>query len=259
MIEMMMSEDDELLMTLPFDLYIRNRITADLINSISRSGMEILDAGGRGGWLDRFVRGHRVSIIDIRKPEKKGVRYFIGNIIAAPFPSNSFDIVVSMDMLEHLAHKDRIKAIEEMIRISKVGIIIGAPFETVSVAEIEELANQYFNHLTGKDHYWLKEHIEKRPLPNIREIEDYFQSHRIRFVKIQHNNLFLWYIMQSFIFLTYKFAFDPQIIDTVYKFYNLNWKEMDDTDSPCYRHIFFGVKRSICRYRDIPTNYLFVS
>lgn len=241
---MIISKNNESLMTLPFDLYIRNRIAADLINSISKFGLEILDVGGREGRLYQFLEGHRVSILDIREPEntKKDDRYFLGSILSAPFPSNSFDVVVSMDMLEHLSPKDRIKAIEEMIRISKIGIIVGAPFETTSVAEIEELANQYFKHLTGKDHMWLKEHIEKRPLPDITEIEDYFKGHHLRFIKIQHNNLFLWYIMQSFIFLAYKSALASQMVEAVYKFYNLNWKEIGDLDSPCYRHIFFGVK-----------------
>jgi hypothetical protein len=57
-------------------------------------------------------------------PMLKRVR---GDATRLAFPNNSFDVVISMDMLEHLPKNKRQAAMTEMLRVGKNLIVIGVP------------------------------------------------------------------------------------------------------------------------------------
>ena len=60
------------------------------------------------------------------KVDKK-IKIVKGNILNMPFPDNSFDLVFSEGVCEHLLGCDREKAIREVVRVSKKRIIIFVP------------------------------------------------------------------------------------------------------------------------------------
>ena len=112
----------------------------DLLKTIHAVDKQGLDAGcGEGhmiGYLhDRRVLG-QLTAVDIGK---KNVRYAqshfpwadyqVANICNLPFPDNSFDYVMSIEVFEHLP--DPKKAIIELKRIAKPGayLIISVPYE----------------------------------------------------------------------------------------------------------------------------------
>lgn len=51
----------------------------------------------------------------------------VGSVECLPFKDNTFDVVVSSDMLEHIKKRKRPKALNELIRVARERIIIAFP------------------------------------------------------------------------------------------------------------------------------------
>jgi hypothetical protein len=56
----------------------------------------------------------------------------LGSATDLPFPDASFQVVVSVDMIEHLREEDRFAAIREMIRVSSGDVLLGVPCAPVA-------------------------------------------------------------------------------------------------------------------------------
>jgi ubiquinone/menaquinone biosynthesis C-methylase UbiE len=52
------------------------------------------------------------------------MKFIQGNALDIPLESNTYDLVFSCDMLEHIPQKERSKAIQEAIRVCKKGGIV---------------------------------------------------------------------------------------------------------------------------------------
>lgn len=91
---------------------------------------EILDMGCGAGFLsnDLALAGHSITGIDLStsslkvaesRDQTKTVRYQQGDVYHVAFPRESFDVVVAMDLLEHVS--DPQKVISEATRILRPG------------------------------------------------------------------------------------------------------------------------------------------
>ncbi|MDG0815185.1 bifunctional 2-polyprenyl-6-hydroxyphenol methylase/3-demethylubiquinol 3-O-methyltransferase UbiG [Bdellovibrio svalbardensis] len=91
---------------------------------------EILDIGcGPGFFANEAVKlGHKVTGIDISTTQlrvaqlrdaTKSVRYIYGDAYAIPYPRESFDVVMAMDLLEHVS--DPQKVLFEASRVLRPG------------------------------------------------------------------------------------------------------------------------------------------
>lgn len=150
------------LKTLPFDLYSRNKITADIVGvfqSKNNGDLRILEAGGRSGQMHYFLPDHDIQILDIREAETdldKSLdaigKYIVGSVLEIPLADQIMDITISMEMLEHISPEERVQAIREMVRVSKRGVIIGFPHDSAENDQAERIVNNYFHSLTGTDH-----------------------------------------------------------------------------------------------------------
>jgi 2-polyprenyl-6-hydroxyphenyl methylase / 3-demethylubiquinone-9 3-methyltransferase len=100
------------------------------IKKISPSAKTILDVGCGAGFLANKMAtlGYEVSGVDL-SPESlrvaqkfdhtKSVKYHHANAYDLPFPNDSFDVVVTMDFLEHVYHPGKI--VSECARVLKLG------------------------------------------------------------------------------------------------------------------------------------------
>jgi len=129
---------------LPFDLYQRYRFAGEMIRILQP--VSVLDAGGNlgdsGGHLavsGDFFRndGREVKIAstDIRHCDHPG--HVPGNGLSLPFADRAFELVVSLDVLEHIPPEDRPRFLRELDRVASRWIILGAPFHSPEVEKAE--------------------------------------------------------------------------------------------------------------------------
>lgn len=83
-------------------------------------------------------------------PEYPRERFYQANIYDMPFEDKHFDLVVSAHVIEHL--EEPLKAVTEMVRISKYMVIANIPRYTIKLEEVTPCVKL--------DHYYLSEHPE---------------------------------------------------------------------------------------------------
>ncbi len=97
-----------------------------LIRAEAGPGKSFLDVGGRKGERQTLADGFDYCILDL---EPEGEATIAGDICGCPqVPSDSYDVVFSMNLLEHVA--DPWAAASEMVRIARPGglLVHLAPF-----------------------------------------------------------------------------------------------------------------------------------
>ncbi len=111
----------------------------DAVARHAENGMKILDAGCGEGVLSVMMalRGANVSGIDMSEPNIEAAKNYAneakvtsvdfrtGDAESLPFPDNSFDLVVSSHVLEHLPNFD--KGLAEVMRVTKKRAIVAIP------------------------------------------------------------------------------------------------------------------------------------
>lgn len=92
-------------------------------------------------------------------------RPVIGSALALPLASEAFDVVVCMDVLEHVAAEGRPQLVDQVFRVAspRGWVFVGAPCGP-GVRQAETEANALFRARTGRDHPWLIEHLCNAPL-----------------------------------------------------------------------------------------------
>ena len=113
-----------------------HKIKLVLKNIQSKSG-NLLDIGLGVGEIEAKIQSSKLSIhgIDISPVVIKKVKqklkgdYKIGSIFNIPYPAHSMDIVLALDVLEHLSPNKVFKAYTEIYRVLKIGgdLIISVP------------------------------------------------------------------------------------------------------------------------------------
>ncbi len=131
------------------------------IKSLKISNPKILEVGCWSGGITQFMP-YSITGLDAnfeKQPSKNNlVKLTKGSILKIPFTDKSFDIVVCVDVLEHLSKQDHQKAIEELIRVGDRKIIIAFPCGKIA-QKYDQKLNKLYKRQTGSDHRWLKEHL----------------------------------------------------------------------------------------------------
>jgi SAM-dependent methyltransferase len=98
----------------------------------------VLDAGcGEGivaGWLSAALPGAEITAVDARpeaiaelRRRNPGLRAEVGDVYALPFRDGEFDLVLAIEVLEHL---DRPRAaLRELARVSASNLVLTVPHE----------------------------------------------------------------------------------------------------------------------------------
>jgi len=163
------------------------------------SKLKILDVGGGNASISAFVRKENFDITsaDVKFRGKKKVKTVKASADNLPFRDKSFDVVISIDMLEHIPPSKRAKAVSEMMRVASKKVIIACPCSKKSEKYEKKLIN--FAKLFGKKLPWLEEH-KKNGLPEENEIINALGKRDIKIIK--NNNLIWWFLLNFFDFAT---------------------------------------------------------
>lgn len=151
----------------PFDQYQRYRLTSDLVRAIGAprgTPASVLDVGGshRDFWgrphrpIAEFLPGHRTVTLDLPRNPLRG--YLRGRGDALPFRDAAFDVVASVDVLEHVPPAARAAVVREALRVASQAIVLAAPFASPEVDRAEALVSDFIARACGYVQGQLHEH-----------------------------------------------------------------------------------------------------
>ena len=159
--------------------------------------LKVLEVGSGSRGVTRFFKYPVVGIdIEFQKYKSKHLKEItISATQRFPFKDNEFDAVIAVDSIEHIHKKDRLKALREMLRVSKKHIMITCPCKITKWDKrvMEKWPKDSATYLN------VKEHIDCR-IPDGKEIEDAFKGCRIEmeygmhsfpeyFIKLMERNI----------------------------------------------------------------------
>lgn len=150
---------------LPFDIFCRHKTVAKLIGN--QEG-EVLDVGGGVKGLNRFVK-NRVVVSNLKEGD------ILADGRALPFADNSFSLVTSIDVLEHIPPQDREKFVNELKRVAKKRVILSFPLGTKTHIRAEKELKDFLEK-KGEEVGYLEEHIANG-LPTLKELEKILKNH----------------------------------------------------------------------------------
>lgn len=151
-----------------------------IIEDINKNfGIEakVLDVGSGEFGLATYAKGGfniTGTDIDFGLRREKNLKIVKASADALPFPDNSFDAVVSVDMMEHLPPQIRKKAVSEMVRVARGKVYLSFPTGSSSHF-IDALLSKYYKLTHGQTLGYLKEHLELG-LPDTKVIENFIKK-----------------------------------------------------------------------------------
>jgi O-antigen biosynthesis protein len=238
------SSDDNLKRELHYDLYGRYAVLREIIEK-NRANVEkfrVLDVGGQGNLMQKFLPSDDVFYLD-PFVNSRDENFIKGDGCAIPLKDESFDWVVSTDVLEHIPKEKREDFLNENFRVAKLGVLLAAPFDSKEVRQAEINANENYKILSGgEDYSWLKEHIENG-LPSEKQVEDFAKNKNVEFSQYSNGQLFLWEILLGMDFIIWRnlnVKIKEKFLDFNF-FCNTEVFPYDSSD-PAYRRIYFFKK-----------------
>jgi hypothetical protein len=237
-IEIRALSHETFLAELPFDHYQRYRLAAKLIEGLNMPSATILDVGGALGYLPLFVPGHVVTVVDVVPDDVPYAQFYDGKKL--PFPASAFDLVVSIDTLEHLPACKREAFLNELNRVAKAAVLLCGPFQGPHVAEAESVLRGFLTLQLKKEDHFLAEH-EGFGLPDKAPILQWFDHHGFSCTEIPNGYLPRWLAMQMALFamgVSPELAGAKARLNSIYNTQPLEW----DNQTPAYRHAILATR-----------------
>lgn len=237
---------------LSFDLFEKYQTIADWINShrVDGASFRILDVGGRGDFLQRFLPADEIFVLDCEQVSDDS-NFILGDATDMPFADGEFDFVVSSDVLEHIEQPKRKAFVTEHVRCAKKGAMFVAPFHLSSAPDSEEAVNRNYRLLSGgEDYRWLTEH-KVFGLPNPAEIEGHLQDSGIEYRAVPLGYLPLWNFMLNLshlvVFFNWQSAEVYQQFNRLNRFFNEMIAPFDRSAEATenYRMAFYMEKETV--------------
>jgi len=229
---------DRDLLSLPFDLYQRYRLVADVLREYPRSNrpLRVLDVGGRTAVLREFLPEASITLVDVEESDAAGL--VLGSGCELPFTDGAFDVVTACDTLEHVPPARRDAFVREACRVSHGWVVLAGPYRSERVVEAEELLRLFLREKLGVAHRYLDEHGE-HGLPDLAATIAGMEGVGARAVAIGHASLQRWLPLMC---LSMYLDEDPQLRKVArryYRFYNETLYASDHA-GPVYRHVVVG-------------------
>jgi SAM-dependent methyltransferase len=126
----------------------------------------ILDAGcGEGVLVEQFSKeGFQIEGLDLNYQSEHVQR---GSILNLPFGEGRFDVVLLLDVLEHIAFEDQPRALQQVRRVLKSGGLLIASIANLAHCN-SRLRMALLGRLDRTDQE--TEHVGERPFPENREL-----------------------------------------------------------------------------------------
>lgn len=100
------------------------------------------------------------------------------NALYLPFAEGSFDVVTSLDVLEHIPRYDRPRFVKELVRVAKLQVVLCAPYGSPEHTRCEKRVLEEVIR-KGYSDSMLAEHVEYG-LPTLEEVLEYLPDNLSR-------------------------------------------------------------------------------
>lgn len=234
------------LLDYPFDLYQRTRDITEVVELIAqKTGKEklrILDVGGfrmdaderEDLLLREFLPDHDIYSLDMVDSGSPG--YIKGDGTLLPFKDDTFDVVVTSDVFEHIPRPLRQRFTENLARVSRGFVLLGAPFYSEKVVLAEEILFEYIRKILHVQQAQLKEHIDNR-LPDAAALEEWLEEQTLDYTILESGYLNNWLMMMMVKHYIMTIPGSDNLHKMIDRFYNMNVYESDHRE-PGYRKLF---------------------
>lgn len=154
---------------------LRYHRVLDELEDVWREDLRVLEIGSGSGGVAAYVE-HPIVGVDTRfdrtallvQPNLEPVEASATDL---PFGDGSMDVVLSLEMLEHLPAADRRQVLAEMYRVCIPGGRIVLTFPSGEGARVlDRWLNDSFRQRNGIDHPWVIEHLEEG-VPDHEQVE----------------------------------------------------------------------------------------
>jgi SAM-dependent methyltransferase len=192
----------ELLTGLPFDLYERYALAAEVVARVAPDAARLLDVGGTMGgdaghlaWTGDFFPDRPVVVADTR-PADYPEHVVVGPEVRLPFPDRAFSVVMALDVLEHVPPGERRQWLAEVWRVTDRILLLGNPFATPGVAEADRFLFDLIRSRYGYEHGFLAEHLAHGH-PDLDETRRFFAECGAGVALLPSGYLPAWALLQT--------------------------------------------------------------
>lgn len=158
---------------LNLDVELRYRAVHRALKPLVAKGSSVLEVGAGAVSIGRYLRCATTAVDTSFGPGPgSNTKRVFASACALPFADKAWDIVCSIDMLEHIHPAHRSQAIAEMVRVGKSLVTVAVPVGETAFRE-DVWTDEYYIRQHGKPHRFAKEHVELG-LPGREDVEAAF-------------------------------------------------------------------------------------
>jgi hypothetical protein len=211
---------------------------------IEGHNLRVLDVGGAsplkdgsGYWLplEAIWEGTGFSLDLIYFPFKDK-RFIQADGLHLPLPDRSVDVVAALDVLEHIADRDRKIFIDELCRVSSNLVIVSCPVDSSEIIRADRFLFESIKKIYGLEHCQLKEHLV-RGLPKREEVTAWLKQKMPAGVEFFYGSVSRWLVFQTFRLLFHEDYRRQEIFDLLDRL-ALNLDPGADFVPPFSRHFW---------------------
>lgn len=161
---------------------MRYWLVTQLIADMYTPDLKIAEIGSGSAGITEFL-DHPVTGVDTafdRTAERANpnLHQVIGSATDLPFDDASYDVVLCLEMMEHLPDDIRGPAVREMLRVLRPGGRMVLTFPAGATAtRLDKRLNKAFRKTKGMDHPWAIEHIQNG-VPEVSDILAFIEAER---------------------------------------------------------------------------------
>jgi hypothetical protein len=228
---------------LPFDLYQRYRLVAEVIDILRSESSEIriLEVGGFGSPLPDFLKGDAVTVTDLIWEDRP--QFLACDAAQLPYRDLSFDFAVGCDFLEHVPPQRRKGVLAELRRVARCGAILMGPTDREDVRMADSLLRRFLIGRFGRDNRFLMEH-EEHGLPDVDAVSESLSEDGWHSLALPSGLLERWLPMQFCMAYLESVAELLPLKREINRLYNQNYYRHDN-DSPSYRTLVLATFRKL--------------
>jgi hypothetical protein len=231
----------------PFDQYQRYAITAAIARSMGgATAPRVLDVGGHhfDFWfrprrpIAEFLPEAPSITVDLARNPLPG--YLCARGDALPFRDGLFDLVCSVDVLEHVPPAARATVLDQVLRVSRRAAVVAAPFHSEAVVRAETMVTAFIRDACGYDQGQLREHRE-HGWPDLDETAAAFERAGWHVRVFGYGSVFTWVLMMVDKHALQAVAGSKRAQIALDRGFN-ETRFAGDREAPCYRHFVVAAR-----------------